>query len=60
VKSRKEGTGSDLERAASDLLDTPSGRQSMEFAVANRLENEQVQRSLQKICLISFQFPLSY
>ena len=60
VKSRKERTGSDLERAVSDLLDTPGDAQSMEFAVANRLEDEQVQRSLQKICLISFQSQLSY
>jgi hypothetical protein len=60
VKSRKEGTGSDLERAASDLLDTSGDPQSVEFAVANRREDEQVQRSLQKICLISFQSPLSY
>src|ERR1700691_618381 len=60
VKSGKERSGPDFECVPSDLFDTPGNAQAVKFAVADGLEDEQVQRALQKICLISLHSPRSY
>jgi hypothetical protein len=41
----------DAKRAVRNLLHTPRDPQAMELTVANRLQNQQIERALQKICL---------
>jgi hypothetical protein len=60
VKSGEQRPGPDFECVPGDLLDTPGNAKAVKFAVAYGLEDEQVQRALQKICLISLHSPRSY
>jgi hypothetical protein len=60
VKSRKQRAGPDLKRSLGDLLNAPGDAQPMEFVVADCLEDEQVQSTLENIRLISLHPPRSY